>query len=62
MTRKRTHGGRRKGAGRPPHDEHTIGKTLRMFQAEWDKVKQLAEQQGISVNEFIRRLVKDKQS
>ena len=54
------HGGPRKGAGRPPSPDTQplISKTQRMTAEEWDKAAQVAQAQGVSVNELIRRLVR----
>lgn len=46
-------------AGRPPlpPELKRVSKSIRMTKAEWKQAKQLAQAQGVSVNELIRRLV-----
>lgn len=57
---KSQHGGRRQGAGRPPSPDTQplISKTQRMTAEEWEHAAQVAQAQGVSVNEIIRRLVR----
>ena len=57
---KKNHGGPRKGAGRPPSPDTQplIAKTERMTAAEWEHAAQVAQAQGVSVNELVRRLVR----
>lgn len=54
------HGGPRKGAGRPPSPDTQplVTKSQRMTAEEWEHAAQVAQAQGVSVNELIRRLVR----
>lgn len=52
------HGGPRKGAGRPPAPEKMRRRPIGMLEADWQKARTLAEAQGVSVDEVIRRLVR----
>ena len=60
MNKQHQHGGSRKGAGRPPSPDTQplVTKSQRMTAEEWEHAAQVAQAQGISVNELIRRLVR----
>lgn len=58
MKKQHKHGGPRKGAGRPPSQEKMRRRSIGMLEVDWQKAAQLAEQQGVSVDEVIRRLVR----
>jgi len=58
MPNKHTHGGPRKGAGRPPAPEKMRRRPIGMTESDWQKAAQLAERDGVSVDEVIRRLIR----
>ena len=51
-------GGRRKGAGRPPAEPNEIRKarSIKMTDEEWAMAKRLAESEGLSASEYIRKV------
>ncbi len=52
------HGGRRKGAGRPPELEDRVRVTVDIESADLDRLRALADKDGVSVNSLFRDAVK----
>mgnify|MGYP001395813870 CR=1 FL=1 len=52
------HGGHRKGAGRPPAQEKMRRRSIGMLESDWQKAQALADREGVSIDEIIRRLVR----
>ena len=50
---KSTHGGKRKGAGRPPSVSPRKQRSLKASDQEWEKIVYFADQQNMSTNEYI---------
>jgi len=49
-----TSGGKRTGAGRKPIAEKATNRTIRMTDAEWSTIRQLATASGQTISDYIR--------
>ena len=58
MKNQHTHGGPRKGAGRPPAQETMRRRSIGMLETDWQKAQALATREDVSVDEIMRRLVR----
>jgi hypothetical protein len=52
---KAMHGGKREGAGRKPSDYPRRQRPLAASDKEWEQIKALAKNNGLSTNEYIIR-------
>jgi|WetSurMetagenome_2_1015567.scaffolds.fasta_scaffold178443_1 hypothetical protein len=60
MKKQPQHGGRREHSGRPPLPpaQKMRRRPIGMTEADWQKAQTLADRDGVSVDEIIRRLVR----
>ena len=58
--KKKTHGGRRKGAGRKPKNGKTALVGVRMTHQLRSRLKLAAHGKGVSVSEFVEELIREK--
>jgi len=54
-----TWGGRRDGAGRPKAERKRESRHIKMFDEEWDMVKEKAAQRGMSMREYLHFLAEN---
>ena len=54
----RSWGGQRRGAGRKPLVKDPIRLTARIEREEMEQLEELAEDEGISVSQLVRRLIR----
>ncbi len=46
-------GGKRDGAGRPTQERKKVQASLAVYKDDWEKIKALAKESGLSASEFI---------
>lgn len=49
-------GGSRPGSGRPPAEDKRKPRSIKMSDAEWSTIQELAEKHGMNISEYIRRM------